>query len=81
MAIENIFIRKVYIYMRQIKKLTRTQRMLLTRLGYQRDLHVTYYVKENENAVFFVYKTDDEQISIIYDKKLNTLQEHNNIKL
>ena len=29
----------------------------------------------------FVYKTDDEQISIIYDKKLNTLQEHNNIKL
>ena len=57
--------------MRQRKKITRAQRILLEKAGYEDDLRNVYYVMENRHYVYFV-TTDDAKV--MYNKSTGQLE-------
>ena len=52
--------------MRQYKKMTRTQRQLLSRNGYKGDLYNTYYVMEDKKYIYF--RTTDG-VEVLFEKE------------
>lgn len=57
--------------MRQRKKLTRAQRILLEKSGYKDDLSTVYYVMENRQYIYFV-TTDN--VKVMYNKSTSQLE-------
>lgn len=58
--------------MRHSKKLTRTQRNLLIRAGYKKDLHNLYYVMDKGTDLVFI-NTDCNKV--LYNKNSKTITE------
>lgn len=58
--------------MRQSKKLTRTQRNLLIKAGYKKDLHNLYYVMDKGTDLLFI---DTDCNKVLYNKNSKTITE------
>lgn len=58
--------------MRHSKKLTRTQRNLLIRAGYKKDLHNLYYVMDKGTDLVFI---DTDCNKVLYNKNSKTITE------
>ncbi len=58
--------------MRHSKKLTRTQRNLLIRAGYKKDLHNLYYVMDKGTDLVFI---DTNCNKVLYNKNSKTITE------
>ena len=58
--------------MRHSKKLTRTQRNLLIRAGYKKDLHNLYYVMDKGTGLVFI---DTNCNKVLYNKNSKTITE------
>lgn len=58
--------------MRHSKKLTRTQRNLLIKVGYKKDLHNLYYVMDKGNELLFI---DEDCNKVLYNKSSKTVTE------
>lgn len=58
--------------MRHSKKLTRTQRNLLIRAGYKKDLYNLYYVMDKGTDLVFI---DTDCNKVLYNKNSKTITE------
>lgn len=58
--------------MRHSKKLTRTQRNFLIKVGYKKDLHNLYYVMDKGNELLFI---DEDCNKVLYNKSSKTVTE------
>jgi hypothetical protein len=58
--------------LRHSKKLTRTQRNLLIKAGYKKDLHNLYYVMDKGNELLFI---DEDCNKVLYNKSSKTVTE------
>ena len=58
--------------MRHSKKLTRTQRNLLIKAGYEKDLHNLYYVMDKGTDLLFI---DTDCNKVLYNKSSKTIKE------
>ena len=58
--------------MRHLKKLTRTQRNLLIKAGYKKDLHNLYYIMDKGNELLFI---NEDSNKVLYNKNSKTVTE------
>jgi hypothetical protein len=58
--------------LRHSKKLTRTQRNLLIKAGYKKDLHNLYYIMDKGNELLFI---DGDCNKVLYNKSSKTVTE------
>lgn len=58
--------------LRHSKKLTRTQRNLLIKAGYKKDLHNLYYIMDKGNELLFI---DEDSNKVLYNKNSKTVTE------